>query len=98
MDNTKNMKLVISSPQLKMLNLELVQGRISIDEVDFAFDKNLDTKLISAVDKLLVRNKIDPVSLTSIKIAGHIDKNSSMCKMLYTWLLTVGLVKSLANS
>jgi hypothetical protein len=47
---------------------------------------HLDNTLIEGVDKLLKRNRIDPISLSAVRAVGSIDKNSSSHKIIAAFL------------
>ncbi len=67
------------------VELKLQKGRVCIDTLTFDFEANLDSVLISTVDKILKRNKIETLSLKTVKIGGDIDKNSSAYKIALTF-------------
>ncbi len=53
------------------------QGRV-FDAVDFSVDSDFDTMLIDNVDKILKRNRIDPLSVFRGVAAGQVDEYGSM--------------------
>jgi len=67
------------------IELRLKRGGVCIDTLTFDFEANLDSVLISAVDKILKRNKIETLSLKTVKIGGDIDKNSSAYKIAFVF-------------
>jgi hypothetical protein len=86
-------KLLISQKAPNTLRLRLLRGKKILDTVDFGFDKNLDTVLLVSIDNLLKRNKIDIPSLKTIEVASDIDKNSSLYKIVKTWIAAVNTIK-----
>lgn len=77
-----DMNLIINFTKSRgEIGLRLKRSRVCIDTLTFDFDANLDSVLISAVDKILKRNKIETLSLKTVKIGGNIDKNSSAHKV-----------------
>lgn len=52
--------------------MSLKLGNKVIDCESLTISLNLDTLLITAIDKLLTRNKIDQLSLKSLKMLGKI--------------------------
>ena len=80
------MDLIINFKDIGKIRLELKRGRMLIDALDFSFQSNLDDLLISSVDKILKRNRIDALSLKTIKIEGDVDKNSSSYKIALTFV------------
>ena len=80
------MDLIINFKDIGKIRLELKQGRVLIDALDFSFQGNLDDMLIAGVDKILKRNRIDALSLKTIKIEGDVDKNSSAYKIALTFV------------
>lgn len=67
------------------VKLKLQGGGVCIDILTFNFEANFDSVLISAVDKILKRNRIETLSLKTIKIEGNVDKNSSAHKIALTF-------------
>ncbi len=57
-----------------------------IDSLTFDFESNLDSVLISAVDKILKRNKIETLSLKSVKILGDIQESSSANRIVQAFI------------
>ena len=54
----------------------LKEKQKTIDTLDLEFDRNLDTILISGLDKILNKNKMSLSSLKRVRIAGEIRKDS----------------------
>ena len=71
------------------VELKLLKGKKLIDALDFSFKGNLDDMLISSVDKILKKNRIETLSLKTIKIEGDVDKNSSAYKIAQTFIEAV---------
>ena len=70
----------------------LKEKREEIDVLDLEFDRNLETVLISGLDKILNKNKMSLLSLKTVKITGQIKKDSlsfqiteSFKKALNSW-------------
>ena len=57
-----------------------------IDTLDFSFQGNLDDLLIAAVDKIMKRNKIETLSLKTVKVSGKVNKESSAYKIAQTFI------------
>ena len=66
--------------------LELMEGKKLIDSLTFEFEANLDTMLIAGVDKILKRNRIESLSLKTVKVSGNIEKSSSAYKIAQTFM------------
>lgn len=64
------------------LKLSLHTGKRVIDELILPIDRNLDTQLITGLDKLFRRNRLDRLSLKAVEIGGNIDKNSSSYRII----------------
>ena len=80
------MDLIINFVEIGKITLKLKRGQTVVDALDFSFHSNLDDLLISSVDKILKRNRIDALSLKTIKIEGDVDKNSSAYKIALTFV------------
>ena len=48
----------------------------TIDTLAFEFDRNLETQLISGLDKILNKNKMPLSSLKRVRILGKVRKDS----------------------
>ena len=57
-----------------------------LDMEEIASVGHLDQTLIEGVDKILKRNRIDPMSLSAVRTVGRIDKNSSSHKIIAAFL------------
>ena len=73
------------------VELKLQKGKKLIDSLTFDFEANLDSVLISAVDKICKRNKINPLSLKTVKTSGNVEKSSSAYKIAQTF---IGAIKA----
>jgi len=62
-----------------------VSGRV-LDRVEIIPIGHLDHTLIEGVDKLLKKNRINPISLSVVRSVGRIDKNSSSHKIIAAFL------------
>jgi len=84
------MNLIINFTEKRgEVELELQEGKELIDALDFSFHANLDDLLITSVDKIFKRNRIETLSLKTIKVAGNVDKNSSAYKIAQTFIEAV---------
>ena len=73
--------------------LELMEGKKLIDSLTFEFEANLDTMLIAGVDKILKRNRIESLSLKTVKVSGNIEKSSSAYKIAQTFIEAIKSAK-----
>jgi len=81
------MNLIINFTEKRgEVELELREGKKLIDTLTFGFEANLDSVLISAVDKILKRNRIDTSSLKTVKVGGNVEKGSSAYKITQTFI------------
>ncbi|MBI2062422.1 MAG: hypothetical protein HYT64_01900 [Candidatus Yanofskybacteria bacterium] len=80
------MELIINFKDRGKVELQLKRGRVLTDILTFEFEANLDSVLISAVDKICKRNRIDTLSLKTIKVAGNVEKSSSAYKIAQTFI------------
>jgi hypothetical protein len=53
-----------------------------VDSKTFTYYHDLDEKLITGIDKLLKKNKIDISSVKSYKIESNLDENSTSTKIV----------------
>lgn len=63
------------------LILKLLEGKQIIDFEKLPYYHNLDAVLITALDKLLKRNRLDAKALKSYKIRSNLGKNSTSYKI-----------------
>lgn len=81
------MNLIINFTEKRgEVRLELRDGKRLIDTLTFSFEANLDKVLIEAVDKILKRNRIDKLSLKTIRASGSVNPNSSAHKIALTFI------------
>ena len=81
------MNLIINFTEKRgEVELKLQDGKRLIDTLTFEFEANLDSVLISAVDKIMKRNRIETLSLKTVKVAGNIEKSSSAYKIAETFI------------
>ena len=66
--------------------LELKDGKRLIDTLTFDFEANLDSVLIAGVDKIMKRNRIETLSLKTVKVSGKVNKESSAYKIAQTFI------------
>ena len=78
--------LTINFTNIGKATLELKQGRVLINALDFSFHNNLDDLLIFSVDKILKENRIEALSLKTVKVGGDVDKNSSAYKIALSFI------------
>jgi hypothetical protein len=64
--------------------LELFEKSRSIDSTKFSYYHDLDEKLITYIDKLLKRNKIDINALKSYKIEENMGENATSVRIAET--------------
>lgn len=65
-------KLILNIQNDKKVSLQLKRGSILLDELHLTVSQGFDTLLIRTIDKLLVRNRIDRLSLKSVQIQGKL--------------------------
>ena len=70
------MTLEIFFKNRNFVSLILKDKQKTIDILDLEFDRNLDTMLITGLDKILNKNRMSLSSLKRVRIAGEIKKNS----------------------
>lgn len=80
------MNLIIYFKKTGEIELRLTKAGKLIDTLDFSFRGNLDDLLISSVDKILKGNRIEELSLKTVKVEGDIDKNSSAHKIAVSFI------------
>ena len=68
------------------MEIRLTKAGKLIDALDFSFHGNLDDLLISSVDKVLKKNRIETLSLKTVKVLGNIEKSSSAYKIARTFI------------
>ncbi len=77
----KTMELLLYFKKIGEIEVRLTKAGKLIDALDFSFYGNLDDLLISSVDKILKENRIETLSLKTVKVEGNFDKNSSAYKI-----------------
>ena len=67
------MNLIIYFKKIGEMEIRLIKAGKLIDALDFSFHGNLDDLLISSVDKVLKKNRIETLSLKTVKVLGNLD-------------------------
>lgn len=65
-------KLIIDLSRDNIVTIQLKKGSRVLDSEDLTLSRNLDKLFINALDNLAVKNRIDRLSLKTVKIAGKI--------------------------
>lgn len=78
------MKLVVHLKNDKELDIQLKQGSKVIDQKPLTIGQNLDTLLITAIDKLLAKNKMEGLSLKNVGIMGKLRPGAVSSMILKT--------------
>ncbi|MBX4190106.1 hypothetical protein KW791_02315 [Candidatus Parcubacteria bacterium] len=56
--------------------LELAKGEAVLDTLAFPLDIHFDTMLVTSIDKILKKNRIETSSLKKVNIAGFVAESS----------------------
>ncbi|MEK7121742.1 MAG: hypothetical protein AAB857_03475 [Patescibacteria group bacterium] len=80
------MDLIIYFKKIGEIELQLKHDGVLTDTLAFEFEANLDSVLIAAVDKIMKRNKIETLSLKTVKVSGKVNKESSAYKIAQTFI------------
>jgi hypothetical protein len=80
------MELILYFKDIGEMEIQLRNGRRLIATLDFSFRGNLDDLLISSVDKILKENRIEALSLKTMRIGGKVDRNSSAYKIALAFI------------
>lgn len=75
------MKLILTIKNQDIIKIQLKIGSKTIDQESLTISRNLDTLLISAIDKILSKNKIDRLSLKSLEIPTKL-KDGTVSSMI----------------
>ncbi len=67
------MNLVLIIGNSNQLTIQLRLGNKVVDSEGLTIARNLDTLLIVSLDNLLARNRIDRLSLRTLKIQGKLE-------------------------
>lgn len=78
------MNLTIQLKKDHTLLIQLKQGRKVIDHKNLTISTNLDTLLITAIDKLLAKNKIEGLSLKNAGIKGKLKPRAVSSMIIKT--------------
>jgi len=84
-------KLILTIESNNRLTIELKGGKKVIDYEDLTISQNLDTLLIRSIDKLILRNRIDRLSLKALEIRGYMKLGSVSSMILGTIMSGLGI-------
>lgn len=66
---------------LSSASIEIIKNGQKLDDISFSYYHDLDDKLITFIDKIVKKNKIDISDIRSYKIQGITDKNSTSVRI-----------------
>lgn len=67
-----------------VIEIKLKKGNRILDELHLTITRNLDNMLITAIDKLLAKNRIDRLSLKTLEIQGEMGPGAVSSMILKT--------------
>ncbi|MDP3696634.1 MAG: hypothetical protein Q8R55_01220 [Candidatus Taylorbacteria bacterium] len=76
--------LVIKIKTSDTLTLQLKKGYFVIDDESLTISQNLDNMLITAIDRLLAKNRIDRLSLETLEIQGEMSPEAVSSMIIKT--------------
>lgn len=77
-------KLIINLKEFNIALVELKRGTKTIGNESLTISQDFDTLLIRTIDKLLLSNRIDGLSLKSLEIQGKLRSGSVSSMILKT--------------
>ncbi len=69
-------ELIIEFKDKKEIELKLLKNKEVLDMLTIKLDIHLDTLLVTSIDKILKRNRIDTLSLSDVRVAGSVEPSS----------------------
>ncbi|OGM95935.1 MAG: hypothetical protein A3B86_00785 [Candidatus Yanofskybacteria bacterium RIFCSPHIGHO2_02_FULL_38_22b] len=69
--------------------IQLKHGNSTVDEVHLTISQGFDNMLITAIDRLIIKNKISKLSLKSFKVLGKIRSESVSGMTIKTILIAL---------
>ena len=78
------MRLLFNTKNPEILEIQLVRGKFIIDKTHLTVGQNLDIVLISTLDKILRKNRIERLSLKNVKIRGKMRPGAISSMILKT--------------
>lgn len=78
------MDLLINIESAEKIVLTLQHGRVVVATSGFRFDRHLDTRAVVAIDNFIKENKMDALSIRSIRVNGSVDEDGLTRKILGT--------------
>ena len=70
------MELIIHFKTGLEVELRLYQSEQAIDQLIIGVDFNFDTVLVTSIDKIIKRNRIDKSSINTVKVSSEEDLSS----------------------
>ena len=78
------MKLVLTIKNQNNIEIKLKKGKGVVDHESLTLNQNLDNMLITAIDKLLAKNRIDRLSLETLEIQGKMRPEAVLSMIIRT--------------
>lgn len=85
------MKLVCNIKNGEIIIIQLKRGKHILDELHLTVSRNLDNMLITAIDKLAAKNRIDRLSLKTLEIQGKMRSGAVSSMILKTVKSALGV-------
>lgn len=83
--------LYIDLPEPGVLRIELHRGGSVVAQEDIAYQGPVDNLLLTAVDNLVRRHRVDRFALKSVELGQGIDKNSSLYRIVTSFAAAVAV-------
>ena len=88
MDKTYTLTIDTPSPELLTFTLQYGDGT-QIDQVECAFVRPVDNILLTTVDNLIKRSRLDRFALQAVKLGSGIDKSSSLYRIVQSFAAAI---------
>lgn len=87
--------LTVDTPSPGVLTLVLTDSADrETDRMECGFSGPVDNLLLTAVDNLLKRSKVDRFALESVRLGSGIDKSSSLYRIVQSFAAAVAAARS----
>ena len=91
MVNISPMKLILTIKNEKELTIQLKEGNRVVDHEYLTIGQDFDNMLIATIDNMIVRNRIDRLSLKALEIRGYMKLGSVSSMILGTIMSGLGI-------
>jgi|GEM_PF-5698948 len=92
MDKTYTLFIDMPAQELLTFTIQYGDGMV-IDQVECAFQRPVDNILLTTVDNLIKRSRLDKFALQAVELGAGIDKSSSLYRIVQSFAAAIATAR-----